>query len=438
MKLRTAIPSALPRVRAVLAGKLSQDILWNFASLAILGVSGVLLNVLIGVFYNAETLGIFNQVFAAYLLFSQFATGGFHYSTLKYVAQHADDPKLCRQIIVSALLATSALALGATLVFWWAALPLSQLLDSPGVRQGMQWAAPGLFFYALNKVLLGVLNGRRWMRSFAALSALRPILLISALFVAALLEAPGAILAGAFSVAESVLFVVTFAGLLPHLRIRIQELRTSLGHWLRVHSSFGFRSCLSGALIELNTRVDVLMLGYFASDGLVGIYSFAAIWAEGLTQLLFVLRNNFNPLLVQKIARDQWTELQDFIRKGKKATYGLMSLVGICAVVAYPLIVGWFADKPEFHSSWPIFAILVAGIVVTAGYFPFGTILLQAGRPGLHTGLMFVCVAFNAVANYFCIPLWGAPGAAAATAVSFIFSVIALRALARIKVGISL
>lgn len=424
----------LTKVRVALSGKLQQDILWNVGSLAILGVSGILLNVLIGVFYDAATLGIFNQVFAAYLFCSQFATGGIHYSVLKYMAEYADDRRQCARILLAAILATVLLAAACCGLFWMLAGPVSTFLDSPGVAQGMLWATPGLFFYALNKILLGTLNGLRRMRAFACLSALRPILLIGSLFIAALAGAPGEILAGAFSVAEAILCCVAAWAVRPHFALRCGQLAT----WLRKHFDFGLKSFVSGALIELNTRVDVLMLGYFASDGLVGIYSFAAIWAEGLTHLLFVLRNNFNPILVQLIARRELDQLRRFVTRGKLITYGVTLLLGVVGTLLYPIIVDWFSNKPEFMDSWLIFGILVAGIVLSSGYFPFGTILLQAGRPGLHTAMILACVTFNVAINALLIPLWSAPGAAIATAGSFVFSVVLLVWFTRATVGVRL
>ena len=39
----------------------------------------------------------------------------------------------------------------------------------------MLWAAPGLFCFAINKVLFGVVNGLRRMRAFAIYTSLRYI-----------------------------------------------------------------------------------------------------------------------------------------------------------------------------------------------------------------------------------------------------------------------
>ena len=41
---------------------LNTDLLWNFGSLAFLGLSGIFLNFIISYFYEPDILGAFNQV----------------------------------------------------------------------------------------------------------------------------------------------------------------------------------------------------------------------------------------------------------------------------------------------------------------------------------------------------------------------------------------
>ena len=58
--------------------KFSKDVLWNASSLIFLSISGLALNFLIALNYGAEFLGIFNIVFALYIVLSQFAVFGLH------------------------------------------------------------------------------------------------------------------------------------------------------------------------------------------------------------------------------------------------------------------------------------------------------------------------------------------------------------------------
>jgi O-antigen/teichoic acid export membrane protein len=183
--------------------------------------------------------------------------------------------------------------------------------------------------------------------------------------------------------------------------------------------------------MQLNTRVDVLILGYFLSDRLVGIYSFAAILAEGIYQLPGVLQINFNPILVQLTSGNNLDELKLTIKKGMRFTYLGMLIIGIIIVSVYPLGVSLVTNKGDFMLSWPIFTILMAGIVLCAGYTPFGNILLAAGRPGLHTIMISIQVIFNILGNILLVQIWGPTGSAIATALAYVLSAILIKVFTR-------
>src|ERR1043165_1003245 len=244
------------------------DVVWNLVSYAVVGLCGLALNVLIGRFYDAATLGTFNQVFAAYILFSQFAVGGIHYSALKAMAEHAQDRSVWGAILLGALIPAGLLSLGFAAGFFVSRTAIGAILDSPDVSVGIAWATPGLFFFAVNKVLLGAVNGLRWMKWFAILQALRPILLIAGLVGLTAIQADPSSLPLIFSMTELVILVLSAIPFLPACCARTP----GLGFWISSHVSFGTRSILSGVLTELNTRVDVLLLGYFSTDRVVGIY----------------------------------------------------------------------------------------------------------------------------------------------------------------------
>ncbi|MCJ7544530.1 MAG: polysaccharide biosynthesis C-terminal domain-containing protein [Phycisphaerae bacterium] len=407
--------------------KLRTDVLWNVASLGVLGVGGVLLNILIAVFYGASDLGIFNEVYAIYIVFAQFAVGGVHWSALKHVAQHTDHPRRCAAIIAAALALGVLFAAASSLVFWLSRPLCARVLGDANVATGMAWATLGLFFFSINKVLMAVLNGYRRMKLYAVFSALRPVLMVAALGGIILAGWPGSRLAGIFSASEIVLFIGLGTSVRRHLGVpRWRELKL----WIGTHLPFGAKSFASGMLMELNTRVDVLMLGYFTSARLVGGYSLGATLAEGLSQLSIVFRTNFNPLLTRYLTEGRGEELRSLFRKGKRAGYLAVGGVGALAILLFPHVVGFVTRSPDFRQSWLVFAILTGGIIVTAGYTPFGQILIQGGRPGWHCLMTLAAVLFNVLFNGLFIPVWGLAGAAVATALALCFSVVLINILA--------
>lgn len=422
----------LKSIRAQFSGKFGGDVLWNLVAFGAAGVCALLLNVLVAVLYDAAVLGVYNQVFAAYIFFSQFAVGGVHYSVLRSMAEHEEaDRPVKAGIVWGALVPALGLATLSVVVFVLSRHAIAGLLQSPDVAVGMLWAAPGLLLFSLNKVLMGAVNGLSRMRAFAVLQGLRPLSMMTAVFVVLYRGTDAAVLPVALTASE----VVVFLGAIPILRRELFAWPAELLTWAGRHLAFGIRSFASGVLVELNTRVDVLMLGYFVSDEIVGYYSLAAILTEGCYQLLVVLRNNFNPILVKLIAIGDLDGLRQQVARGRKVTYGIMLAIGLVAVLAFPIGPKWIGGA-EYMQSWPLFATLMAGIVISSGYVPFNNLLLQAGRPGTHTLMTATIVLFNVVANYLFIPIWGGFGAALATGLSFVYSVVALRLFTKLTMGL--
>ena len=65
---------------------------------------------------------------------------------------------------------------------------------------------------------------------------------------------------------------------------------------------FGYKSFIGSILVEVNSRVDILMLRIIVLDKNVGIYSFSALFAEGFYQILTILQNSYNPILSKQIS----------------------------------------------------------------------------------------------------------------------------------------
>lgn len=413
--------------------KFRSDVVWNFASLAVLGVSGIALNVLIARHWDEATLGVFNQALAAYTFFSQAAVGGINLSALRAIAEKPGDRERLTIVVWSSLAPTVALAALVTVVYWLARFPLSAMLDSPAVAEAIAWSTPGLFFFALNKVLMSVVNGAQRMRAFAVFTSIRYLGILVALVVAMRLDLPGARLAYVFSASEAFLFVVLAIEVGRLVAWRIPK---GLGGWVREHVVYGAKSVLSGVLLELNAKVDIWMIGMFMTDKAVGLYAFASMIAEGVYQLLVVLQNNYNPILARLVAARDFVGLRTVVRTGRKWTYLGLSTVAVCAVLLYPLAVAILTDKPDFQESWLPFAYLMAGIALASGYIPFGQTLLMAKQPGWHTLLMMLTVAVNVLGNALLIPRLGIEGAAIATAVSMGSSVLFLKWLVHRRVGV--
>lgn len=416
-------------------GKLTIDLMWNYSSLVVLAASGILINVVIAASYGSSALGVFNQVYAVYIMASQFAVGGLHFSSLKYTAEHEGQLELQGRIFYSALFMAFIAGMGVSLLTYWSSDLIAGALNSAEVGKGLLLAAPALAFFSINKVLLATLNGLRWMRAFAIGQALRYLLMIGYVIWAAISEAPVYLLAGSFLFSELLLSILLLIMISPRF---LPQHFTIDWEWVVRHAMFGFKAFFSGVFVEVNSRVDIFMLGFFMNDRVVGLYSFAAMLAEGFYHLLVVVRNILNPMLVQLIAGRKLEELRFLVGKTQRIVYPGMLLVALVIIGLFLPAIELFPNGDEFRDSFPVLIILTTGFWLIAGFIPFDTILTQAGYPGRQSGMNAFGMSSNLILNAILIPEFGAIGAAIATAGSFILATIYLNVLVHRRLGFTL
>ncbi len=311
------------------ARRLRRDILWNLAPVILLAGVGLGMNFLIGSVCGAEALGAFNLVTTALFAFAVLGAAGLQFAVLRAIAEHPDDPDRVAAVVVGALVPAVGCAAASTAAFVLLRGVLGDMLGSPAVTTGIAWAAPGLFCFALNKVLLGVVNGLRRMRAFAVYTSVRYLLIAGALAGALAAGMPGPRLPVIWSIAEGALLVVLAVETLASVRLgRAHGWRA----WTARHLDYGLRGVLATLAYEVNSKLDVWMLGMALPDRQVGIYSLASALFEGALQLSIVLQANVNPLIARHLARGEVAEVEQLVRGQRR--WFVPVVVGCCALGA--------------------------------------------------------------------------------------------------------
>lgn len=417
------------------AGRFSRDVVWNIASVGVLGVCGVAMNMIIGRYYGPETFGVFSQVLAVYFVLSQLAAGGFVFSALSLVGRNADDSEQAGHAVTAALVLTSLLALAVAVLAYGGAGLIARFFDSPDVTRGVRWVAPGLWFFALNKVLLFSINALRHMRAYAIFNAGRFVLILGGVIALTVFQVEGPVLPAVFTAAECILFpslLVYFYS--RHTFAPLQSLRA----WGREHLRFGGRTFFSSLLLDTNTRVDVIMLGYFTADKTVGVYAFASLLAEGFYQIVVAVQTNVTPILSRLRVEGRFDDVRPMVHKAILILCPAMAGLGLVATLIFPVITQFLTSDADLASGWTYFAVIMAGIAIGSSYLPFGFILNQWGHPA--TFMVFVALLFstNLALNALLIPHYAALGAALATAAAFALTVVYLKVLTRVATGVSI
>ncbi len=394
----------------------SLNIAFSVIAFGVVALAGVGINVVIASLYTPSALGIFNQAFAFYIICSQVAVLGIQASTLKGVAHNQQDLQRALEIMLSALLLVGAISC-VVLCFVFLAIPTVASFYNSGVKEALYGVVPGIGFFAINKIFMANLNGLGYIKTFASFQILRVLGIFLGIFYLSDISTSDAHLSYALSIGEGALFVLlAVRHICLFYRLQITFTRTDLFE----HVSFGLRGMFSGILTEFNTRVDILMLGLFVNNRLIGIYSMAALIAEGFAQLSVVLRWNLDPLLGKAFASGRMDDVTSLVRDVQRKFVPIMLFLAVLSTILYPYALGIIApasDLPEMGQV--VFGILAAGIVLNALYKPFIGALIMGDNPGTFTVLILLVVVTNVICNIMLIPQIELYGAATATAIAY-------------------
>ena len=392
-------------------------------SFGILAVSGILMNIMIVLFRDAAALGVFNLSYAIYLIGSQVAVMGIHNSVMRYSAYHAEDPFERGQMLSSAMLLTLVfgVVIGGAV---YLATPLYEMIfSSKASAQAISYTGFGLMLFPLNKVLIGYINGLRHMRALAILQATRYLTVLGAVAVVSISNLPFTVASLSFFAAEllttiSTLIYMEKAGLLKCLRVTKK--------WIKEHLVFGGKGALGSMFLDMNTRVDVLLIGIFLNDSAVGVYSFAAMLVDGLQHILSMLRVNFSPVLVAAMRDKDWVQAKKLLHYSKIYVLFGVIIFAVLVIPSFYVFTNYFAHDKSLIEGWKILAVLFGAYIIISGFTPFDNLLLASGHPTQQTIQNISITLVNVVLCLLLIPVFGIVGAATATAFSYIVGTVVM------------
>jgi O-antigen/teichoic acid export membrane protein len=411
------------------SGKFSKDSLSNLFAVGLSGVLYVLLNALIINQYDEAVLGVFNQAYAIYILLSQITVFGIHLSVQQFIPRNFNDTKKLGEGVTAALLATAVIALCVTIIAYTFTPLLSIVFSSQDVENAVQMCLWGVVLFSLNKVLFAFINGKRLMTHFAVFTLTRFVVMFLTAIVVMYVLKDSSYLVLSLVIPEFILFVV----MLIHLTTKLQlSMNRQVKTYIKQHLRFGKKAFVGNLLLDINTRVDVVMLGVLLSDTQVGIYSFVLSVAEGILQIPVVFRNNINPIITKaSVLGNVSSKLSKLLSKNIRAFYKIIGSIGLVAIICYPIGLWILAIDTYFWDYWMLFSILVGGIVLSSGYLPFTMIFNQLNLPSVQSRMFFWIFAINLVANFLLIKSIGLYGAAIGTSISYVSHVFLIKYFAK-------
>lgn len=409
----------------IFQNKLNKDIAWTLGSFSVLATSGVMINIMVTWLRDVSTLGVFNLAYTIYIIGSQIAVCGIHYSVMMHSALYESSFDKRQQLMCTASIMSLFLGFFGAIIIYVVSPLLGALFHSSAATKAIAYSALGLTLFPLNKVLLAYLNGLREMKIFSLLQSSRYIIImVWVTFISASNLSIEYITCG-FFLAEFITTCLAL-GYMHWKKLFIFHYWNFRARWAKLHFIFGGKSLLAGMFVELNSRVDVLLIGIYLTESEVGIYSFLIMLVDGLYQVLAMVRINFNPLLVSIVRDQKFKEMQSLLYASLKYIYPITLLLSFCIILTFWVFSNFILPGKGLQEGLIPLCILSICLTCISSFIPFDNLLLSSGHPGYQTLQHLTVVFSNIFLNIIFIPLYGINGAAFATGMSYFVGIIAL------------
>ncbi len=178
--------------------------------------------------------------------------------------------------------------------------------------------------------------------------------------------------------------------------------------------TYGLATHIAVVLMELEYRFDFFILNFFLSPAHVGIYSVGVTMA----QLLWYISNSVNTVLFPEISSVSRAEAARFVPRVCRNVLFICAIAGLFLVAAgYGLIRVLYGIK--FTASYPIFLILLPGLIMDGIFRILGSYFKGTARPMMVSKVSALTLGLNLFLNFMLIPLLGIPGAAISSVISY-------------------
>lgn len=394
------------------------DVQWAFISIVTASLAHFILRIVLGRELGPEGLGIYTLAFTIYLFGMQFAAFGIGSALTKYVAEFLDDRVAIRNYVSSGM--TSSIITGALMgfvLFLFAPYVAISFFHIPELEPLVQLTALCYPFIAVQKAVLGTLNGFRKMHLYALLNIIQNVTVVAASIALVLLFEMGVMGAVIGFVGPTVLV----SALCPILIRDCMGFGASLWNIpaLRATTVFGFYVVLGNSIGFLNTQIDSILIGYYMNPTEVGIYAVAVLLAQTLTLIPSAVQRVTAPATATLYGKGDIEGVRNVVFSTMKKSF-LIS-VGIAVTIAIfgqHFITTFFTE--EFLSSYIPLLILLLGHTIFAPFMAVGATLSSIGKVHIPFRISAVCGVLNVVLNILLIPYLGINGAAIATTVSLV------------------
>jgi O-antigen/teichoic acid export membrane protein len=392
------------------------DVQWAFISVVTASLAHFILRIVLGRELGAEGLGVYTLAFTIYLFGMQFAAFGIGSALTKYVAEFLDDRVAIRYYVSSGM--TSSIITGALMgvvLFLLAPYIAVSFFKIPELEPLIQLTAVCYPFIAIQKAVLGTLNGFRRMHLYAFLNIIQNVTVVAASVALVLLFRMGVMGAVIGFVVPTVLIGI----LCPVLIRDCIGLDASLLNFPALHATtvFGFYVVLGNSVGFLNTQIDSILIGYYMNPAEVGIYAVAVLLAQTLTLIPSAVQRVTAPVTATLYGEGNIEGIRKLIFSTMKKSFLVSVSIAVLIIISGQYLITFLFTKEFLLSYFPLL-ILILGYTICAPFMAVGATLSSIGKVHIPFRINVICGILNVVLNILLIPRFGLNGAALSTAVT--------------------
>lgn len=399
--------------------KIMADFQWSFISIITASLVQLLLRIMLSKDLGPSGLGVYTLVFTIYMFGMQFAAFGINSFLTQYIAQYRDNlPKIKEFVslgILGSIVSGSVMSL---ILFLFSNVISTQFFHNPAMITLLRYTAFCFPFLAMQKAVIGTLNGLREMKWYAIVNITQnvSVIFITVFLVKSLgMGTKGAVLGFVISTILvgliSPLLIRNYFTTTPNLENKI----------LKEISSFGFYVVLANSIGIINTQIDSLMIGHFMNDTQVGYYAIAIIFSQGITLIPDSIQRVTTPLMATYYGKRDFERIRHLIKETMIKTFLITIFIDLLMIVFGKTLIGIIFTN-EFIPAYPPLLILLIGYSVYAPYVAIGTCLTSIGKVQIIFRISAICAGLNTLLNIILISKFGLVGAACATSTSLLLT----------------
>ena len=355
--------------------KKSVDVQWSFLSLCAPAFTYFILRIVFGKLLGVKDLGLYTLVFTIYLFGTQFAEFGIGTALTKYIAEYEGDIKKTRDFISVGLKSSvvSGLLMG-TIFFLFSNLISIDFFHNPEMIYLLKIISLCFPFIAIQKAVLGTLNGFLKMKDFAFLSILQnfltfifSILLVIYFRMGIIGTVFGFVIPTIIVGSLSLLFVK------DHLSAYISNPIEILEKLLK----FGFYVILTNSTILIFLQIDSLMIGYFTNETKVGYYAVAVLIIQGITILPNAIQRINVPTIANSYSKREYNYIEKLMKEIVFKMFLITTILSILLIIFGKFFISLLFTA-DFLPAYSPLIILLVGYTIYAPVISIGGTFSEA------------------------------------------------------------